>query len=106
MATFEIELRIDENQSPLFTVASNLSGRVYDLKLTWSYRWSAWYLDVDEIVQGIKVVNGTDLLEPYHYNDDLPPGKLGVVRNSGRESKPFFDNFGIEKEMTLVYEEP
>jgi hypothetical protein len=101
----EIELRIEQNRSPLFKIASNLSGRVYDLKFSWSYRWAAWYLDIDETVKGIKVVNGIDLLESFHYNENIPPGKLGVVRNSGRDSKPFFDNFGIEKAMTLVYEE-
>ena len=104
--TTEIELRIDENQSPLFKIASSLTGRVYDLKFIWSYRWAAWYLNIDETVLGIKVVNGVDLLASYHYNDDIPPGKLGAVRNKGRTSKPFFDNFGIEKEITLVYEEP
>lgn len=102
----EIELRIDQNQSPLFKIATNLSGRVYDLTFIWSYRWAAWYLNIDTTVQGIKIVNGIDLLEQLHYNDNLPPGKLGVVRNSGRDSKPFYDNFGIEKPMTLVYEEP
>lgn len=104
--TQEIELRIDQNLSPLFTIAVNLSGRVYDLRFAWSYRWVAWYMDINDTVHGIKVVNGIDLLEPFHYNENIPPGKLGVVRNSGRDSKPFFNNFGIEKEMTLVYEEP
>ena len=103
--TVEIELRIDQNLAPFFKIASNLSGRVYDLRFSWSYRWQAWYMDIDETVQGIKVVNGIDLLGSFHHNDDIPPGKLGVVRNSGRDSKPFFDNFGIEKAMTLVYEE-
>ena len=74
MATFEIELRIDENQSPLFKIASNLSNRVYDLKFAWSYRWAVWYLDIDETVQGIKIVNVTVLLASYHYNNDLPEG--------------------------------
>ena len=103
--TIEIELNIDQNRSPLFKIASSLSGQVYELKFKWSVRWLAWYMDIDESVQGIKVVNGIDLLGPYHYLDDIPPGKLGVVRNKGTASKPYFDNLGIEKEMTLVYEE-
>jgi len=106
MATFQIELRIGQNSTVLFKIASNLSGQVYDLRFDWSYRWAAWYLDVDETVQGIKIVNGIDLLGPYHYKNSVPPGKLGAVRNSGRTSKPFFDNFGIGKEITMAYVEP
>lgn len=106
MAIIEIELRIDQNQSPFFVINSQMSGRTYDLRFRWSTRWEAWYLDIDSTIFGIKVVNGVDLFAPYHYNDAIPPGKLGAVRNKGRTSKPFYDNFGIEKEITLTYIEP
>jgi hypothetical protein len=106
MAVQEIELRIDQNQSPFFTISSKLSGRVYALRFTWSHRWASWYLDLDQTLFGIKIVNSIDLFSPYHYNDDVPPGKLGAAINKGRSSKPFFDNFGIEKEITLAYIEP
>lgn len=102
--TTEIELNIDQNRSPYFKISASLNGQVYELTFRWSVRWVAWYMDIDETVFGIKVVNGVNLLAPYHYNKDLPQGKLGVVRNNGTSSKPYFDNIGIEKEMTLVYE--
>ena len=103
--TIEIALNIDQNRSPLFKISASLSGQVYELRFKWSVRWLCWYMDIDESIQGIKVVNGIDLLGSYHYLDDIPSGKLGVVRNKGNASKPYFDTFGIENEMTLVYEE-
>ena len=106
MAVLEIELRIEENGSSFFKIASNLSGRVYDLTFYWSHRWLCWYMNVDETLFGIKVVNSIDLLGPYHYNGDVPPGQLTAYINQGRSSKPSFFNFGIEKEVTLIYNEP
>jgi len=106
MATIEIGLKIIEQGSPFFGVSVRMSGQVYSLSFEWNYRSQAWYLKINDLVSGLKIVNGIDLLEPYHYIDELPPGKLGVVRNSGTKSKPGFSNFGIGKEMTLVYEEP
>ena len=102
----EIDLKIQEQGSTYFEITSRLSGQVYKLRLAWNYRTQSWYLNINDTADGIKLVNGIDIIGPYHYIDALPPGKLGVARNSGRESKPGFTNFGIGKEMTLVYEEP
>ena len=104
--TVEIDIKIQEQGAGYFQVSSKLSGQVYKMTFIWSYRSLSWYLNINDTAKGIKLVNGIDLLEPYHYIDELPPGKLGVVRNSGAESKPGFFNFGIGKEMTMVYEAP
>jgi len=106
MAIIEIELNIEKQGSGYFTISPTLSGQVYRFTLSWSARALAWYLDIDDTIQGIKIVNGIDILDPYHYNNNLPPGKLGAFRNKGTKSKPSFFNFGIEKEITLLYEEP
>lgn len=106
MATIEIELNIVQRGSGFFDVTSSLSGKSYKITFSWSARTLSWSINIDETLTGVKLVNGIDLLEPYSYNDDLPPGKLGVIRNKGSESKPGFFNFGIDSEMTLVYEEP
>ncbi len=105
MSVVEIDLRIQEQGSPYFMVNVLLSGQTYNLRFEWNYRTVAWYLRIDDTVTGIKIVNGIDLLGPYHYIDTLPAGSLGVVRNSGTESKPGFFNFGIDKEMTLIYDD-
>jgi|GEM_PF-2600364 len=107
MAILEIELNIDQHRSSYFKVAPTLSGQVYELTFKWSVRSEAWYLDIGDAVKGIKVVTGIDLLGPYHYMEDkIPAGKLGARRNTGRASKPGFFNFGIGKEIALIYEEP
>lgn len=110
MAIVEIELNIEEQGSPDFTIVPTLSGQAYKFKLQWVIkpygRTGAWYLDIDDTVHGIKLVSGINILDPYDHLDDLPPGKLGVYRNSGTGSKPAFDNFGINKEFTFLYEEP
>ena len=106
MAIIEVELNIEQQGSGYFQISPTLSGKVYLFTMNWSYRTQSWYLDIDETVKGIKIVNGINILEPYQYNDDLLPGSLGAHRNTGRDSKPGFFNFGINNEMTLLYEEP
>jgi len=106
MSAFEIELNIEQQGSGYFTASPTLSGQTYALKFRWSVRSNAWFLDIDDTIHGIKIVNGIDILGPYHYNDLLPPGKLGAHRNQGTSSKPGFFNFGIGKEVTFRYEEP
>ncbi len=106
MATIEIQLDIEQRGSGYFEINPTLSGKSYKMNFRWSARSLSWSFDIDDNLKGVKLVNGIDLLEPYQYNEDLPPGKLGVVRNKGTDSKPGFFNFGIDKEMTLVYEEP
>ncbi len=109
MAIVEIELDIMTQGSSVFTINPTLSGQVYQLRLTWVVRpyrrTGAWFMDIDETIYRLKIVSGIDLLDPYHYNDALPAGKLGAYRNSGRGSKPAYENFGIDKEFTLLYEE-
>lgn len=110
MAIIEIEMDIENQAAPIFTISPVLSGQAYNFLFQWVIkpyrRTGAWYLDIDDTVQGIKIVSGINLLDPYDYIDALPPGKLGAYRNSGRGSKPAFFNFGIDKEFTLLYEEP
>ena len=110
MAAFDIELNIENQGSTMFTVNPTLSGQTYKLTLIWTPRTTqgegSWFMNIDDTIHGLKVVNGIDILRGYHYMDELPPGKLGAFRNSGRSSKPGFLNFGIGKEITLRYEEP
>jgi hypothetical protein len=97
-------VEIPITQFPYYENTVILDGESYVFTFIWSVRSNAWFLNIGDIIQGIKIVTGIDLLEPYHYNDDLPSGKLGAVRNAGRASKPGFFNFGIGQEITLVYE--
>jgi len=97
-------VEIPITQFPYYKSSHVLDGQAYTFTFRWSVRNEAWYLDIDNTVIGIKIVNGINLLDQYSYNDDLPPGKLGAYRNSGRDSKPGFTNFGVQSEITLIYE--
>lgn len=107
---FELDLNIEEQGDGVFSVVVVLSGQAYKLSFLWTYRspdkLGAWYMNLDETLVGIKLVNGIDLLGPYHYLDTIPPGKLGIERRKGTLSKPGFFNLGIGKEMSMTYEEP
>ncbi len=110
MAIIETELNIEAQGSAYFVVNPTFSGQVYKLTFIWTQRspdhLGSWYLDIDTTIFGLKIVNGIDILGSYHYMDALPAGKLGAYKNKGTDSKPGFLNFGIEKEITLLYEEP
>ncbi len=101
--TTVIEVPFEKNLA-FYETTIVLSGQVYELKFRWTTRLPSWYLDIGTILQGVKIVNGIDLLAPYHYIDELPSGQLVAFRQSGTSSKPFFDNIGIGKAITLVYE--
>ncbi len=105
----ELALNIEEQGNGMFSVVPILSGQAYKLGFIWTYRSpdkaGSWYMNLDDVLLGIKLVNGIDLLGPYHYLSTVPPGKLGIVRNKGTLSKPGFFSLGIEKEMTMRYEE-
>ncbi|MCK5613268.1 hypothetical protein KAR91_65955 [Candidatus Pacearchaeota archaeon] len=94
--------------SPYFEDTPELSGQVFQFRKRWSTRGEgsigSWYLDIKDVISGIKIVNGIDLFAPYKYMDGLPIGKLGASRNTGTVSKPKFNNFGIGQEITLIYE--
>lgn len=101
-----VEIPITLN--PYFEDTPELDGQVYQFRKRYSVRGEGsvgtWYLDIRGVIFGIKIVNGIDLFSAYKYIDELPPGKLGAVRNTGSSSKPVFNNFGIGREITLVYE--
>jgi hypothetical protein len=99
-------IQIPTEQIVFYKTSIVLSGQVYELTFRWSTRsLPSWYMDIGTTLLGVKVVNGIDLLGPYHYKDDVPRGLLVAKRNSGTSSKPVYDNFGIGKEITLVYED-
>lgn len=97
-------IEIPVEQIPFYKTSIVLSGQVYEFTFRWTTRLPAWFMDVGTVLKGVKVVTGIDLLEPYHYIDDLPSGQLVAFRNSGTSSKPFFDDFGIGEAITLAYE--
>ena len=68
-----------------YHVQVDLDGTVYGLGFRWNARDNHWYLDFDQtttpILEGVKVVNGLDLLSQFGHmvvDGRLPPGRFEV----------------------------
>jgi hypothetical protein len=95
------------SSDPYYENIVTLAGNVYKF----TYRWietdteSAWYLDLAGLtntsfsLNGIKLVGGVDLLEPYGV---LDLNELWLVDTSGQNRDPGFEN--ISTEFVLYYE--
>lgn len=69
-----------------------LEGGWYAFRLVYYERPQSWFLDVladsgEAIVEGIAVVEGVDLLAPFH-SLAVPPGQLFAVDTEGRGRAP------------------
>lgn len=66
-----------------------------------------WHFDLADgagnyYVQGIALVGGIDLLHPYRYISDMPPGKLFIADQSGLDVDPGLTSF-IDGDASLYY---
>lgn len=83
---------------PEFLWRSRLDGEFYSFRMTYNSRAQMWMLAVGDItaeyvVRGLRVVEGVELLAPYHYLDGVPPGQLFVVDASGQHREPGRNSF-------------
>jgi hypothetical protein len=102
MTPYEIPLT-PEPQS--FTI--QLGGIDYYMTLAWNRASACWVLDIaDEdrlpIVNGIPLVTGLDLLEPYAHLGFT--GALLVQTDFDADAVPTFDNLGITGRLYFVTE--
>ena len=70
---------------------------------------SSWYMDLldingNAIVIGIGMAVGLDLLYPYRYKDNLPPGILFLQDTAGPRTDPTLESFD-ERSVGLFYQE-
>ena len=104
MTMFEVPV-IGGSEWALYTQRTTLDGREYAFKFDWNGRSGCWYVDVSDqddvaIASGIKVVQGTELLEGV-VDDRLWPGKLFLVNLNGLSTDPGLDDFGDS--FVLIY---
>lgn len=75
-----------------------LDGVQYDLYFFYNYREESWELSISQNgqqqLEGIRIVNGLDLLNCYKYNPNIPQGKLNCIDLTGKYSDPTQTNFG------------
>ncbi len=99
MATLRLPV---QNGVDAYRVQTELDSVFYGLKFRWNARDNHWYMDIDQaltpILEGMKVVNGLDLLAQFgHMQVDgrLPPGTFEVFDTvPGTDRDPDTDTFG------------
>ncbi len=87
---------------PNYQASITLDGAVWQFTFRHNQYDESWFVSIDDVVSNIKAVNGVDILKFVRYLN-VPPGELIIQRLAGKKSKPGFDNFGADKEMTLSY---
>lgn len=70
----------------------NLDGIVYPMTLRYNRRIDSWILDFQDVLFGIRLAGGQDLLGQFHHLD-LPPGELRIVDLDGENKEPDRTNF-------------
>ena len=95
-------------ETPDQVFSTTLSGNPYRIRLTWNVRFGYWSLSLFEadetpIFQGIKLVENYPLMMRYQ-DTRLPTGQLMAIRESGTNTRPGFDELGVN--VNLYYYEP
>lgn len=90
MATIEIPLR---NDIFFYEFSKELEGIVYNFRLKYNLRANSWALDIVDIINGIRLAGGQDLLKQFHHLD-VPPGRLEVIDLDGKFQEPNKTNIG------------
>jgi hypothetical protein len=101
MTTFEIPLT---PQSQQFLIT--LSGMQYQMSVTWRDAVSGgWFLDIadaggNQIVSGIPLVTGVDLLAQYAYLGIN--GQLWVATDGNPTAVPIYQNLGVASHLYFI----
>ncbi len=93
---------------PSFTESVTLDGVPLNFKFIWNGRDSAWFMDIldadnDAILNGVKIVNGWELI--FRATDiRLPLGALLVVSLQGNEDVIRRDNMSTDYDLIYMTE--
>lgn len=106
------QLRIfgpESSRSSSIEFGAVLSGVEYQFALEWLTNEEYWVLSIadarrQQVLEGIRVVGDTDMLQPFNESPRLPPGKLVAYDTTRKAEDPGRDDW-IERHL-LVYEEP
>lgn len=91
------------NQPQAFTV--QLGSTTYQMRLIWNAASNAWVLNIAgsdgvDILTGIPLVTGTDLLAPYAYLGFA--GELRALTVGDETQPPTFDNLGTAGQLLFT----
>jgi len=100
MAAYEIPL---SPQAQSFSI--QLGGQTYQIYMRWNSFSNIWTIDISDsqgnpMVQGIPLVTGTNLLEPYP--DMYFGGTLTVSTDGNATAVPTFSNIGTSSHLIFT----
>lgn len=89
---------------PALRWRSLLEGAWYSFRLAFNVRAQRWTLDLENddgtaIVQGLRVVEGVDLLAPHRWRPGVPPGQLYALDVRGSHTEPGRLDFSARIEL-------
>jgi len=90
MAIIEVPLRNDIFR---YSFTKELEGVVFSFRITYNLRIDSWILDFIDVVNGIRLAGGQDLLKQFHHLV-VPPGDLRIVDLDGLNTEPNKTNLG------------
>lgn len=98
-------LQIPLEPNPYYFFTITLEEDLYKLQFRWNYTDAAWYMNVENLstyraVNGIKLVTGIDLLQPYALYE---LGSMYMIDLEDENFDPNFDDIGTR--FCLVYVE-
>ncbi len=97
-----LTIPVGNNPKEFFSV--QLDGYLVLLKTRWNFTDESWYMSIEipdtgTKVDGIKMVGGVELLEPYAIREI---GLMFLVDNEDENSDPDFDNFGTRYQLRYL----
>lgn len=91
---------------PAFAQTVELNGRFYRMTFVYNGRAQKWLMSIGlnatPVVASIVLLTGRDLLAPYRWSADLPPGLLTVDDANGDGLDPTIDTLGVTHR--LIYD--
>lgn len=95
MATYTIPLPTGVEA---FNQQIPLEGKIYNLSFNYNAREKHWYMSISrnnaDLLSGLKLIHGSDLLSQFKYIEDMPKGQLAIVDLNGLYADPDNDTIG------------
>lgn len=90
MATFQIPFNRARRN---YSAQVNLDGVNYTFQIRYNRRLDSWVMDVKNVVNGIRIVGGVELLEQ-HKHRAVPQGTMRILDLEGLNRTPTLETFG------------
>lgn len=99
----------ESSESSFIDFGAVLNALEYQFELQWLTRVEFWELKITDtrrlqVIEGIRVVADTDMIQPFNDMPRLPPGRLVAYDTSGQSRDPGRNDW--RDRHILIYEDP